>query len=85
METLLGEDIISKLAEMEHGRWNVERLLRGWHRAKTKDIAQKLNPCLAPWLDIKSINGIDYQKWDVSAIRSLPAKFREAGLELYKL
>jgi ppGpp synthetase/RelA/SpoT-type nucleotidyltranferase len=85
METLLGEDIISKLAEMEHGRWNVERLLRGWHRAKTKDIAQKLNPCLAPWPDVKNINGIDYQKWDLSAIRTLPAKFREVGLEIYKL
>jgi len=85
MEALLGEETISKLAEMEHGRWNVERLLRGWHRAKTKDIARKLNPCLAPWTDIKNINGIDYQGWDVTAIRTLPAKFREVGLELVKL
>ena len=85
LETLLGKEIIAKLAEMEHGRWNIERLLRGWHYAKAKDIAQKVNPCLAPWTAITSINGTNYQKWDVQAITSLPVKFREVGLEVYQL
>ena len=33
-----------RLAEMEHGRWNVERLLLGWRWAETKDVAKKLFP-----------------------------------------
>ena len=85
MEALLDEKTIATLAEMEHGRWNVERLLRGWRYAKDKDIAQKLNPCLAPWPEIKNIKGTNYQEWDLSAIRTLPAKFREVGLETYRL
>jgi len=85
METMIDEDTIKKLAEMEHGRWNVERLLRGWRYAKTKDIPQKLNPCLAPWPEISKVNGTNFQEYDLDAIRKLPTKFREVGLEVYKL
>ncbi len=85
MEEVLGRDVMLKLAEMEHGRWNVERLLRGWRHDETKDVALKLNPCVAPWTGITNIHGQNYQTNDEAAIRTLPSKFREAGLEVYKL
>ena len=81
----MGENGIRLLAEMEHGRWNVERLLRGWKYSDTKDVARKLNPCLAPWPNITNVNGTNYQNYDLEAVRGLPMKLRQAGLELYKL
>lgn len=85
MEDVVGEEGIRLLAEMEHGRWNVERLLRGWRHAKTKDIANKLNPCLVPWPALLDIKGQNYQPYDVNAIRAMPTNFRAAGLELYRI
>jgi len=75
----IGEDGIRRLAEMEHGRWNVERLLLGWHYADTKDVARKLSPYLVPWDKLSA----EIQGYDVDAMRTLPSKFREAGLEVY--
>ncbi len=85
MSKVVGEKGILHLAEVEHGRWNVERLTRGWRHAETKDIANKLNPCLVPWPALTNINGTDYQPYDIEAVRGLPKKLREAGLELYRL
>lgn len=80
-----GKDPIVELAQLEHGRWNVERLSYGWRHAESKDIAKKLNPCLVPWSELDDVDGTDYQPWDINAIHGLPGKLREADLELYKL
>jgi ppGpp synthetase/RelA/SpoT-type nucleotidyltranferase len=85
MDKVVGKKGILYLAEIEHGRWNVERLGRGWRYAETKDITNKLNPCLVPWPKLVDINGTDYQPYDIQAVRGLPKKLREVGLELYKL
>jgi hypothetical protein len=69
------------LAEMEHGRWNVERLLLGWRWAEAKDVGRKLSPYLVPWDKLPP----EIQEHDLDTIRSLPAKFRAAGLEVYRL
>ena len=82
---VVGEKGIRRLAEMEHGRWNVERLSYGWRHAEEKDVARKLNPCLVPWPKLRNIKGINYQPYDINAIRGLPKKLREAGLELFKI
>lgn len=81
MTEALGEAGIRRLAEMEHGRWNIERLLLGWRFAETKDVARKLSPYLVPWEALTA----EIQGYDVDAMRTLPAKFREAGLEVYRL
>jgi len=85
MTKVVGKKGILRLAELEHGRWNVERLSRGWRYAESKDVANKLSPCLVPWPDLVNINGTDYQPYDIDAVRGLPKKLREVGLELYKL
>ncbi len=80
MADVVGEQGILVLAEMEHGRWNVERLARGWRSAPEKNVAKKLSPYLVPWrLLTDEIKG-----YDISAIRNLPAAMREVGLEVYR-
>jgi ppGpp synthetase/RelA/SpoT-type nucleotidyltranferase len=81
MEDLLDREGLERLAEMEHGRWNVERLLRGWRWAETKDVARKLSPYLVPWNELS----LEIQGYDVNAIRNLPIALHEAGLEVYRL
>jgi hypothetical protein len=85
IEEVLGNEGILRLAEMEHGRWNVERLTCGWRWAEAKDLANRLNPCLVPWPDLVHINGTDYQFYDLDAVKGLPKKLRSVGLELYQL
>jgi ppGpp synthetase/RelA/SpoT-type nucleotidyltranferase len=81
MVAAVGRKGIRKLAKIEHGRWNVERLSYGWRYAEEKDVLKKLSPYLVPWNKVpRSI-----QEYDLVAIRELPTKLREAGLELYKL
>jgi len=43
---------IEVMAEMEHGRWVVERLSEGWKWGKTRDEKEKTNPTLVPWADL---------------------------------
>jgi len=81
MAKVIGEDGIRRLAEMEHGRWNIERLLRGWRFAEKKDVAKKLSPFLVSWEQLSP----EIQKYDLDAMRSLPAKLRGAGLEVYQI
>lgn len=78
MEDVVGESGIQLLAEMEHGRWNVERLSRGWRFNPEKDIARKLSPYLLPWDEVPP----NIQKYDLDAIRGLPGKLRQVELEL---
>jgi ppGpp synthetase/RelA/SpoT-type nucleotidyltranferase len=80
LDEMLGEGGVARLAEMEHGRWTVERLLLGWRYAETKDVGQRLSPHLVPWTSVSP----EIQRYDLDAIRSLPAKFREAGLDIYR-
>ncbi len=77
----IGEDGIKKLAEMEHGRWNVERLGFGWRYARDKDVLNRRSPYLIPWQKVPA----NIQKFDLDAIRDLPSKLRKVGLELVKI
>jgi ppGpp synthetase/RelA/SpoT-type nucleotidyltranferase len=72
---------LEELAEMEHGRWNVERLLLGWRFAETKDVANRRSPYLIPWHALPQ----HIQKFDFDIIRTLPGKFKATGLEIYPL
>ena len=69
---------IERLAEMEHGRWNVERFKQGWSFAKTKDVKRKTHPCLVSWAELPP----EIRKYDIDAIVELPLRLREAGLEV---
>lgn len=62
------------LAEMEHGRYNAERLLRGW-RSGSRDTGRFLSPHLIPWVGLSE----GYRAYDHAIIADLPAVLKEAG------
>lgn len=80
MPAEIGGEAVRRLAKMEHGRWNVERLLRGWRWAERKDVARKLSPYLVPWEALSP----EIQGYDVSAIINLPKNLAAAGFEIHR-
>ncbi|NIA14010.1 MAG: hypothetical protein GWP08_08010 [Nitrospiraceae bacterium] len=74
---------IDHMAEMEHGRWNVERLCDGWVYGKEKDEAKKTQPCLVPWEQLPDGPG-GVKRYDRSAVQNWPKVLAEAGIEVRK-
>jgi ppGpp synthetase/RelA/SpoT-type nucleotidyltranferase len=72
---------IERMAEMEHGRWNADRLQAGWRYSNTKDKEKKLSPYLVPWNDVPPC----IKKFDYAAVRHFPEILAAAGLEVYRL
>ena len=74
---------IEYMAELEHGRWNVERVRAGWRYAKTKNVQKKMSPSLVPWNELPDgKNGV--RKYDRDAVRVFPKILAKAGLEVYR-
>jgi hypothetical protein len=67
------------LAEMEHARWNVERLLGGW-KLGDKDITKKISPYLVPWSELPE----NVKECDRDAIREIPRFLSEVNIEVYR-
>jgi len=71
---------IEQMAEMEHGRWNVERLLNGW-RHGDRDDKKKLHNCLVPWTDDKTLTE-EIKGYDRESVKKFPEILARAGLEV---
>jgi ppGpp synthetase/RelA/SpoT-type nucleotidyltranferase len=70
---------IDRMGELEHGRWNIERLAAGWTLGP-KNVEKKVTPWLMSWKDLP-----DYMKeYDRDAIRNYAAVLREAGFAIVK-
>ena len=54
------------LAELEHERFNAERLQRQW-RLGPRAIDKRQSPFLVPWRDL----GEDWKKLDVGAVKAI--------------
>ena len=54
------EDEVEIMAEMEHARWNVERLLDGWKWGDRRDVTKKTSPYLVGWSELPD----DVKEWD---------------------
>lgn len=76
------EEEINRMAEMEHGRWNVERLRDGWRYGKPRDDDRKLHDKLLPWSHPDLTD--DIKKFDRDAARNFPSILAKAGLEIYR-
>jgi len=74
------KDTIKRMAEMEHGRWNVERLKDGWVYGEKKVEAEKVHNCLVPWEKLKD----EIKQFDIDAVVKWPAILKEAGIEVQK-
>ena len=72
------------MAELEHGRWNVERLRDGWRYGKPRDDAKKIHDCLIPWNELPD-GSEGVRKFDRDAVRAFPEILANAGLEIYKI
>ena len=72
------EDEVEIMAEMEHGRWNVERLLDGWMWSETRDIMKKTSPYLVAWSELPD----DAKEWDKELVRKIPEFLAKVGLEI---
>jgi hypothetical protein len=68
------------MAELEHGRWNVERLRDGWRFGKPRDDSRKLHDCLVPWNELPE----EIKRYDRDAVRAFPEILAQAGLEIYR-
>jgi hypothetical protein len=75
------KDRLKLMAEMEHGRFNVERTRADWKLGEKRDHLKKISPYLRPWIELSD----DVQKWDVDYVAGWPKDLKEAGLEVYDL
>jgi hypothetical protein len=74
-------DEVEFLAEIEHGRWNAERLLEGWTWGEKKDRARKTSPYLTSWTALPE----EIKEWDRKTVRKIPAFLAKFGLEVRRL
>jgi ppGpp synthetase/RelA/SpoT-type nucleotidyltranferase len=72
---------VERMAELEHGRWNVERLRNGWRYGKKRDDLQKIHDCLVPWAELPD----NIKDYDRVAVRAFPEILAKAGLEVRRL
>jgi hypothetical protein len=69
---------IERMAEMEHGRWVVERLRDGWRLGKKRDDALKRHPCLVAWADLPEC----FREYDRQAVAAFSSILARAGLAI---
>ncbi len=72
---------IEAMAEVEHGRWVVERIQSGWTYGKVKDAEKKTSPYLVGWDALTD----PVRKWDRNNVRLWPELLARFGLEIYRL
>jgi hypothetical protein len=68
------------MAEMEHGRWVVERLQDGWKWAPERDVSKKTSPYLVPWSDLPE----EVKEWDRDTTRKIPQFLATVGMEIQR-
>jgi hypothetical protein len=71
---------VERMAELEHGRWNVERLRDGWRYGRQRDDSRKIHDCLVSWEDLPD----DIRRYDRDAVRAFPEILAKAGLEVWR-
>lgn len=77
---VLTRNEIDRMAKMEHGRWVVERLQRGWRYDRNRDPGKKLSPYLVSWAELTE----EQRDWDRNAVQEWPRILAEAGLEIVR-
>lgn len=73
-----GNKEVEIMAEMEHGRWNTERLMKGWRWGEKRDDEKRLNPYLVSWKKLPD----EIKKWDREMVSKIPEFLAEIGLEI---
>jgi hypothetical protein len=71
---------VEVMAEIEHARFNVERLLDGWTLGP-RDPEKKKSPYLVPWAELPEA----VKEWDRQAVRAVPEILKQIGLKVRRL
>ena len=74
------DGIVDKMAELEHGRWNIDRLRGGWRYGQPRDNAKMLHDCLVSWARLPD----DIKKYDREAVCKFPEILAKAKLQVYR-
>lgn len=69
---------IELMAQLEHARWNIERLLKGWKHGPQKDVDKKISPYLIPWNELTE----EIKDYDRNAMRKIPEILALVNLEV---
>ncbi|HYA33496.1 MAG TPA: RyR domain-containing protein [Candidatus Bathyarchaeia archaeon] len=73
-------DEVEIMAELEHARWNVERLRAGWKWGAIKDVDKKESPFIIPWKELSEKT----KEFDRDAVRDIPRLLAEFGMEIVR-
>jgi hypothetical protein len=73
-------DELDIVAQMEHGRWVIERLSDGWTLGPDRDARQKMSPYLVPWQEL-SEHVKDNER---EMVRAIPKLLAEIGYQVSK-
>jgi hypothetical protein len=71
---------VERMAELEHGRWNIERLRAGWRFGIPRNNDKKIHDCLVAWEKLPD----DIREYDRTSIRAFPEILSKAGLEVFR-
>ena len=71
---------INDLAIYEHDEWWDEKLGKGWIYGKTKDLEEKISPCMKEW---KYLLPEDRQ-YDIDTIKNIPRLLDNLGLKIIR-
>jgi hypothetical protein len=74
---------VERMAEFEHGRWNIERLREGWRPGKVRDNEKRINQCIVPWNNNEVLTE-QIKGYDRTAVRAFPEILAKAGLEIFR-
>lgn len=79
--TGFSRDEVERMAELEHGRWNIERLRDGWRYGVPREDISKIHDCIVPWKDLPE----SVREYDRQAVRMFPTILSQAGLEVFRI
>jgi hypothetical protein len=80
MVAVLNEADVERMAALEHGRWNIERLRDGWRFGKQRDDARKMHDCMVSWEELPE----EIRQYDREAVRAFPEVLAKVGLEIVR-
>jgi len=71
---------IERMAELEHGRWVVERLRNGWRPGRERNDAARIHDCIVAWKELPD----HIREYDRIGVRAFPEILAKAGLEVFR-
>jgi hypothetical protein len=76
-----GDDLVTRMATLEHENWCREKTTEGWRYGSEKDTNQKTNPNIRPWEKLPPTEQEKNKKY----VRDLPKLLARAGFQIEKI